>query len=200
MKGHHKIFATRNSKLWPLFRSVPVRQRLTPVTGTFWFPHALCKIRYAHSSMAAKCQVLHFSAWRQSETLAGKALGFTFEVHTVQESRPRRGSCQAVSNSRCEESCMLPLLVPSAPHSSTSLTWPCSWEKLTLRLLEGWQGCFFPACCSKWCLREKGGWVGNFRAGWKSSDKLDCSLEFRSSPEGGNVDKNGISRTFQIRI
>lgn len=42
--------------------------------------------------------------------------------------------------------------------------------------------------------------MDNFRAGWKSSDKLDCSLEFRSSPRGGNVDKNGISRTFQIRI
>lgn len=112
MKGHKEIFATRNSKLWPLSRSVPVRQRLTPVTGTFWFPHALCKSRRAHNSMAAKCQVPHLSAWRHSETLAGKGTRIHLLKCTLcRRAEPGEGSVKpcpttGVKSRACWHSCL----------------------------------------------------------------------------------------------
>lgn len=39
----------------------------------------------------------------RQEPWLGKALGFTFAVHTVQESHTRRGFWKALSNSRCED-------------------------------------------------------------------------------------------------
>lgn len=183
VKGRKEIFATRNSKLWPLSRSVPIRQRLTPVTGTFWFPHALCKIGCAHNSMAAKCQVLHLSAWRHSETLARKGT----RIHLLKCTPCRRARLGEGSVKPCPTTgvrshvcwhSLSPVLLTLAP------LWPgpVQWRGWGWDCWKDREGVSLFPCCSRWGL-VRGRRVHHFRAG----NEVVCRFELGLQTQAGNL-------------
>ena len=59
----------------------------------------LCRVRRAQRSRAAKCQVPHFSAWRHSETQAGRGARVQpLQGRSMPERQTRRAFCRALSD------------------------------------------------------------------------------------------------------
>lgn len=86
--------------------------------STFLVQNQMCSQQHGSQMSSASplsVEILRNPGWKRHSDSP-------LEVHTSQESQTRRGFCYALSNNRCEESCMPPLLVPKAPHSSTSPT------------------------------------------------------------------------------
>lgn len=105
-------------------RSVPVRQRLTPVTGTFWFPRASAEsdVLSAAGPPSVKCRTSRHGD-TQKPRLA-EELGFSLSKGAAcRKGRPGERSvepCPTTAPESCVPTCFFP--VPPAPGGS--LSWP----------------------------------------------------------------------------
>lgn len=154
----------KNSKFWPLSRSVPVRQRLTPVTGTFWFPRALCESDVLMAAWQPDVECCTSQCGDAQKPWLEEAPGLTsWSAYHAREPDQERVLLSLVQQQ-----------VRGVMHADTPFPWcstlqhlpgqPRTAERLSRGCWRDSEGVSLSPCYSRWVL-VRGKTVCNFRAG-----------------------------------